>query len=98
MIAPRRKPHLGISKNRKHHSSRLYSVRFTEGDGAESRMKWFNRIRGGIERYFGALASVGTGLDHLPTWARRLHRCEVWVGAKLIVQAARIRCLKSIAA
>lgn len=98
MIAPRRKPHLGVSTNRKHHPSRLRSVRITEGEGAAARMKWFNSKRGGIERYFGALASAGTGLDHLPTWIRRLHRCQLWVGAKLIVHAARIRHMKSIVA
>lgn len=98
MIAPRRKPHLGVSTNRKHHPSRLRSIRITEGDGAAVRMRWFNSKRGGIERYFGALASSGTGLDNLPTWARRLHRCELWVGAKLIINAARIRHRKTIAA
>lgn len=98
MIAPRRKPHLGVSTKRKHHPSRLRSVLITEGEGAAARMKWFNSIRGGIERYFAALASAGTGLDQLPTWIRRLHRCQLWVGAKLIVHAARIRHIKSIAA
>lgn len=96
LIAPRRKPHLGVSSKRKHHPSRLLSVRITEGDGAAVRMRWFNSKRGCIERYFGALASSGTGLDYLPTWVRRLHRCELWVGAKLIINAARIRLRKEI--
>lgn len=98
MIAPRRKPHLGLAGNRTHHPSRLLSVRITEGDGAAARMMWIHRERDGIERYFGTLASSGGGLDHLPTWVRRLHRCERWVGAKLIINAARIRHRRSIAA
>jgi len=34
------------------------------------------------------------GLDHLPPWVRRLHRVRPYVHAKLLINAARTRCLR----
>lgn len=89
LIAPRRKPHRGVAKNRKHHRSRLRSIAITEGPGAKKRLKWLRVRRDDIERFFGAWVAAGTGMSHLPTWVRRQHRCELWIGAKLVINAAR---------
>ena len=43
-----------------------------------------------IERNFGNLVSFGGGLT-LPPFVRRLHRVRLWVHAKLLINAARIR-------
>jgi IS5 family transposase len=48
-------------------------------------------LRGGIERAFGNATAFGGGLGPLPAWVRRRHRVERWVGAKLAINAARIR-------
>ena len=90
LIAPRRRPDRALAVNRMHHHSRRRSVSITEGEGSPSNHLWLDRRRSEIERFFGSLATAGTGLDRLPAWARRLHRCELWVGAKLIVHAARL--------
>lgn len=87
LVAPRRRPELGLATNRRHHPSRLASIAFTERDpDARPLMK---RVRTQVERYFGSLATVGGGLIALPAWARRLHRVRAWVGAKLALNAAR---------
>lgn len=87
LIAPRRRPDLHLCKNRRHHPGRLASIAFTERD---RRWAWLrSAVRTTIERFFGALVSVGGGLGPLPAWARRLHRVERWVAAKLVVNAAR---------
>ena len=91
LLAPRRKPTRGIAKTRRHHRGRLTSISVTEGPGSAARLQWFSSRRGSIERFFGALASAGTGLSHLPSWVRRQHRCDLWVAAKLVINAARIR-------
>lgn len=98
LIAPRRKPDRGLAINTRHHRSRLRSVAITEGRGADRRRRWLAAKRGEIERFYGTLASAGTGLSHLPTWVRRLHRCELWVGAKIIIDAARSQRRGGIAA
>jgi hypothetical protein len=47
--------------------------------------------RGAIERRFGNATSFGGGLGPLPAWVRRRRRVELWVWAKLVINAARIR-------
>jgi len=92
LVAPP-KTSAGGGGHRRHHPGRLCSLRRTKGRSA--RRRW-GRRRGTIERYFGALASVGGGLAALPSWVRREHRTDLWVGAKLVIHAARIsreRCL-----
>ncbi len=88
LIAPRRRPDLGLCVNRKHHPGRLESVRFTEHDPAWESVR--KRKRTIVERYFGSLATYGGGLSSLPAWARRLHRVRPWVAAKVVLNAARI--------
>ena len=50
-----------------------------------------------IERIFGALTSVGGGLNPLPAWVRRLPRVQRWVAAKLVLYHARLLLRKGIA-
>lgn len=87
LIAPRRMPG-GKLGHCRHDPDRLRSVELTEGS-SENR-SWFDQRRDDVERFFGCLTSFGGGLSHLPSWARRLHRCTLWVGAKLVINAARI--------
>lgn len=94
LVAPQKNAAGGVG-HRDHHVGRLRSLRLTKGHAA--RRRW-GRRRGTIERFFGALASVGGGLAALPPWARREHRTDLWVGAKLIIHAARIGHARSLAA
>lgn len=89
LIAPRQTPARGVTKYYRHHRSRLKSIELTEGRGSRKRNVWFRGRRTTIERFFGNLVSVGGGLSCLPAWARRLHRCRIWVAAKLVIHAAR---------
>ena len=49
------------------------------------------RLRRQIERDFGNLVSFGGGLQCLPSWVRSLRRVRLFVHAKLIINAARIK-------
>jgi hypothetical protein len=89
LIAPRQTPDRRVAVGHKHHRNRLKSVDLTEGRGSRQRNRWFSARRTTIERFFGNLASVGGGLGYLPAWARRLHRCRIWIAAKLVLQTAR---------
>ena len=89
LIAPRQKPDRRLANDRHHHRNRLRSVVLTEGRGSRKRKQWLADRRTTIERYFGVLASVGGGLSSLPAWSRRLHRCRIWIAAKLVVLTAR---------
>lgn len=51
----------------------------------------FHRQRTGIERRFGNLTSFSGGLAPLPSWVRRLSRVQLWVQAKLLINAIRIQ-------
>jgi hypothetical protein len=97
MIAPRKRPGMGLG-SRKHHPNRLESIRFTEGPDA---CVWNDVLapqRTAIERFFGAMASFGGGLATLPPWVRRLHRVRPWVNAKICINAARIAFRRSVPA
>jgi hypothetical protein len=50
--------------------------------------------RGQVERDFGNLVSFGGGLAGLPAWVRRIWRVRLWVYAKLLVNAARVKRLR----
>ena len=89
LVAPRKKPGTGLG-SRRHHPGRFRSIELTEG---KDRRVWDEVLqprRAAIERFFGAWVSFGGGLSALPPWVRRLHRVRVWVGAKLVINAARI--------
>lgn len=87
LLAPRRKPHRSISPTYDHHPDRLHAIETLEGDATAAQKARAQRTT--IERYFGALASVGGGLFALPPWVRRLRRVRLWVAAKLALDAAR---------
>ena len=97
LIAPRKKPGTGLG-NREHHPARVESVRVTEGEEASLWEKILGPARAGIERLFGALASLGCGLSALPTWVRRLHRVQAWIGAKVCIYVARVNIRQRVAA
>jgi IS5 family transposase len=84
LLAPRR---YGSGRGLGHHPhspARLRAIEMIEGptpDWAEALL----HSRGGIERYFGTLASTSYGLDRLPTWIRTLPRVRRWVQVKLII-------------
>lgn len=88
LIAARRLPGTGIVKGHPVHPDRLAAIKLLEQQG-EAVYQRFRQQRAVIERFFGAMASVGGGLHALPCWARRIHRVGPWVGAKLVLQAAR---------
>lgn len=72
LLAPRRKAGRSLSAGHRQHPGRVAAVALTERDPrAAARLR---RIRRGIERFFGTLASWGGGLMALPAWARRLRR------------------------
>lgn len=89
LIAPRQVPGRRVAVDRTHHRHRLCSIALTEGRGSKRRNRWFAGRRTTIERFFGTLATVGGGLISLPAWARRLHRCRIWIAAKLVINTAR---------
>lgn len=91
-LAPRRKPHTGLAKKR-HHPDRLRAIEQLEV--APQVGNYFGtqlmRLRSRIETMLGHLASFFAGLHHLPPWVRTLHRVRLYVHAKLLINAARIR-------
>lgn len=87
LLAPRKQPGTGLG-SRKHDAGRLASIYITEHQPRVWEV--LRRKRSDIERFFGALASVGGGLHTLPPWARRRHRVTPWVLAKLAINAVRI--------
>lgn len=97
LVAPRQKPERGITRWGQH-AGRLESIRLTEGDGRAIWEQVLAPQRASIERFFGTLTSASGGMPSLPPWVRRLHRVRAWVGAKLIINAARIVRRSSIAA
>ena len=46
--------------------------------------------RSAIERVFSGLPSIGGGLASLPAWVRTPVRVQLWVQAKLLINAIRI--------
>lgn len=87
LIAPRRKANRSISSSHRQHPNRLLSIAVTEHHPKLNAS--IRAMRGRVEHYLGALASVGGGLASLPAWSRRLVRVRYWVGAKLAIQATR---------
>jgi len=88
LIAPRCKPGTGVGW-RQHDRDRLSSMQLTEHRGGWMWPKLFG-LRTGVERYFSGLSSGVVSSGHLPPWARRLHRVRNWIGAKIIINAARV--------
>lgn len=95
LVAPRRQPGAGLGHCYQS-PGRLRCIAINEPPlgigGGFGRSLRHGRAR--IERDFGNLTSFGGGLAGLPAWARRIWRVRAWVHAKLLINAARIRCRK----
>ena len=89
LIAPRRCPWRGLG-HRRHSPHRLRSIHLLETAASPFGRCLYQRRRE-IEREFAGLGSFGGGLQCLPTWVRSLHRVRLFVHAKLIINATRIR-------
>jgi Transposase DDE domain len=96
LVAPRRPSRRGASLAHRYQSRhRIRCIEMTEppaGVNRFGRTLW--RQRAQIERDFGNLCGFGGGLAALPPWARRIWRVRPWVHGKLLINAARIRCLR----
>lgn len=97
LVAPRRKPGTGLGHCYQS-PHRLRSIEMTEPPAG---LNGFGPAlvagRAQIERDFGNLTSFGGGLSALPAWVRRIWRVRSWVHAKLLINAARIRCRRTAA-
>jgi len=88
LVTPRRGGAHTSLGHRRHSPHRLRCRELLETDrtgfGAGlCRARWL------IERFFGTLTSAPGGLPCLPAWVRTWRRVRNWVGAKLIIYAAR---------
>jgi hypothetical protein len=93
VLAPRKQPEAGLG-HRRQSPYRLRCIELmktTFGRGVYA-------LRGGIERSFGNLGSFGGGLAPLPAWVRHVDRVWLWVSAKLLINAMRIRVHQGLAA
>jgi len=89
MIAPRRTPGAGLAHG-KQSVHRLRSLHLLEHSPSPFGCNLYKRRRE-IERQFGGMVSFGGGLQSLPAWVRTLPRVRLFIHAKLIINAARIR-------
>jgi len=96
LVVPRRKPGRGLGQQR-HHRHRLQAIALFEQRGGWM-SEFLKKKRWQIERFFAGLVTSGVGAGELPTWVRRLHRVRLWVGAKLVINAARIARLHGLRA
>jgi len=85
LLAPRRQTAKGLGHQR-HSPYRLRSIELQQKPFG----KQLSRQRSDIERTFGGLTCFGGGLAPLPSWVRRKHRVQLWVHAKLLINAIRI--------
>jgi hypothetical protein len=98
LVAPRARPGAGLG-HRYQSPHRLRSIALTEPPAGATNGFGPSLLagRGQVERDFGNLTGFGGGLSGLPAWARRIWRVRSWVHAKLLVNAARIRCRRRAA-
>ena len=88
LVAPRR---YGAAKRlgrHRHSPARLRSKELLEHEPSGF-ARDLMRQRWTIERFFGQLCSLPGALGHLPAWIRSWRRVHNWVGAKLLIHAAR---------
>lgn len=85
LLTPPRRPGRSVAHYRQSRH-RLWARRVMRRRGP-----MIERLRKRIERRFASLCGFGGGLMALPPWVRRLHRVTLWVTAKLLINAARIR-------
>lgn len=72
-----------LASNRKHSPNRIKCFEILKTARGSLLLKY----REQIERRFGKLTCHGAGLGPLPAWVRNLHRVQMWVKAKLIINA-----------
>jgi len=92
LLAARKRPNAGLGKY-EHSPARLRSIAWLKTKAGQQLYQ--QRVR--IERRFAGLTCFGGGLTPLPSWVRTLHRVRLWVQAKLILNALRLRALRAIA-
>jgi hypothetical protein len=88
LVAPRRYGSAKSMGHRRHSPARLRSKELLEHEPSGF-ARDLMRERWTIERFFGQLCSAPGGLGHLPAWVRSWRRVHHWVGAKLLIHAAR---------
>lgn len=93
LLADRKRPRAGLG-HCSHSPARLRAIALLKTDKGRR----LYRLRTAIERQFGGLTNFGGGLAPLPNWVRRLHRVQLWVHAKLIINALRINNLHPVTA
>lgn len=93
LLAPREQPDAGLG----HRYQSPYRLRCIELLGGPFGAALYGR-RNDVERRFSGLTCFGGGLAPLPAWVRHLHRVWTWVGAKILINAARILRIQRLAA
>jgi hypothetical protein len=93
LLARRARPDADLG-HRRHSPHRLRGIELLEShplmhNGFGRRLY---HQRKSIERDLGNLTSFSAGLTGLPAWVRGPRRVNLWVHAKLLINAARIRC------
>lgn len=86
LLAPRKQPRAKRLGNYRHSPYRLRCIELLKTSFGQELLD----EREQIERAFGGLTSFGGGLAPLPAWVRTLHRVELWLQAKLLINAVRI--------
>ena len=89
LLAPRQQPGKGLGHHY-HSPYRRRAIDLLEKAPSEFGRSLYRRRRE-IERQFGGLVSFGGGLQSLPSWVRTLPRVRLFVHAKLIINATRLR-------
>lgn len=95
LLAPRIYPGTAIRRPRRFHPARIACVTLLEDPDQRGHAADVFKQRRQIETRFANLTSFGGGLTGLPPWVRRLHRVRLYVFAKLLINAARIRCIRA---
>jgi len=86
LVAPREEPDAGLG-HRYQSPYRLRCIDLLRRPFGEA---LYDR-RNDVERNFAQLTSFGGGLAPLPAWVRHEHRVWMWVSAKLLINAERIK-------
>jgi hypothetical protein len=99
LVCPRAKPHTALG----HHYQSPDRVRAIEMLEPPANVNRFGpslyRHRSIVERRFSAAVCFGGGIGNsLPPWVRGIRRVRRWITAKLLINAARIRNNRGVAA
>jgi hypothetical protein len=93
LLAARQKPGTRLG-SRRHSPHRIRSVDLLEWAPNPFGPALYQQ-RTSIERQFGGIVNFGGGLQSLPAWVRTLPRVRLYVHAKLLINAARLRRLRA---